>query len=311
MAHNFICGIVWNSNCLEGFAVKHELNLWVLGGDLRQAHLARLLAEDGHRVHTAALDRAVTPTPLLSLESDLSAMAQADAVILPMPVSAQDGTLFSPLGSGTIPLSRILELLSPTQFICGGRLDAAVLALAQERNLTIQDYYSREELVVANCVPTAEGCLQLAMEHLPITIQDARVLVIGYGRLGRLTAQRFSALGAKVTAAARRYDQLAWARCEGLSTEHSGQLKGWLCSYDLVVNTVPALVLGETELADLRPDCLVIDLASAPGGLDRVAAQRLGRKVIWALGLPGKAAPVTAGKIIKLTIYHMLHERGF
>ncbi len=149
------------------------------------------------------------------------------------------------------------------------------------------------------------------MEHLPITIQDARVLVIGYGRLGRITAQRFGALGARVTVAARRYEQLAWARCEGFGTEHSGQLTGWLCSYDLVINTVPALVLGETELADLHPDCLVIDLASKPGGIDLQAAQRLDRKIIWALGLPGKVAPATAGGIIKMTIYHMLHERGF
>lgn len=291
--------------------MKHELNLCLVGGDLRQAHLARLLTEDGHRVHTFALEQAVPPSSLLSLESDLSALPLADAVILPMPVTGKDGSLFAPMCSAAVPLLPILDALSPTQFICGGRIDPVTTALACERGLTLHDYYTREELVVANCVPTAEGCIQLAMEHLPITIQDARVLVIGYGRLGRITAQRFGALGAKVSVAARSYAQLAWARCEGFGTEHSGQLAGWLCSYDLVVNTVPALVLGETELADLHPDCLIIDLASDPGGIDRQAAQRLNRKVIWALGLPGKVAPATAGGIIKLTIYHMLHERGF
>ena len=304
-------GIVWNSTALEDFAVKHELNLCLLGGDMRQAHLARLLSEDGHRVHTFALDQAVTPTPQLSLESDLTLLSLADAVILPMPVSGEGGLLFAPLGTEQVPLLNVLDALSPGQFICGGRVDPATDALAQERGLSLHDYYTREELVVANCVPTAEGCIQLAMEHLPITIHNARVLVIGYGRLGRVTAQRFGALGAKVTVAARKYDQLAWARSEGFGTEHSGQLAGWLCSYDLVVNTVPALVLGETELADLHPDCLVIDLASKPGGVDFQTAQRLNRKVIWALALPGKVAPVTAGAIIKLTIYHMLHERGF
>ena len=291
--------------------MKHELNLYLVGGDLRQAHLARLLSEDGHRVHTFALEQAATPSSLLSVEADISALPLADAVVLPMPARGEDGLLFAPLGSGAVPLIPILDALSPAQFICGGRIDPATNALAQERGLTLHDYYTREELVVSNCVPTAEGCIQLAMEHLPITIQDARVLVIGYGRLGRITAQRFGALGARVTVAARRYEQLTWARCEGFGTEHSGQLTGWLCSYDLVINTVPALVLGETELADLHPDCLVIDLASKPGGIDLQAAQQLNRKVIWALGLPGKVAPATAGAIIKMTIYHMLHERGF
>ena len=92
--------------------------------------------------------------------------------------------------------------------------------------------------------------------------------------------------------------------------EQTGQLAGWLCGYDLVVNTVPTLVLGEAELADLKPDCLVLDLASKPGGVDLEAAGRLGRTVIWALSLPGKVAPVTAGSAIKNTIYHMLHELG-
>ncbi len=291
--------------------MKHELNLCLVGGDLRQAHLARLLSEDGHRVHTFALEQAVIPSALLSVEADSTAFPMADAVILPMPVMGEDGSLFAPLGAGTVPLLPLLDTLSPAQFICGGRIDPVTSALALERGLTLHDYYTREELVVANCVPTAEGAIQLAMENLPITIQDARVLIVGYGRLGRITAQRFGALGARVSVAARKYDQLAWARCEGFGSEHSGQLAGWLCSYDLVINTVPSLVLGETELADLHPDCLIIDLASKPGGIDHQAAARLGRKVIWALGLPGKVAPATAGEIIKMTIYHMLHERGF
>ena len=36
--------------------MRHELNLWVAGGDLRQAKLAELLAADGHTVHTWALE---------------------------------------------------------------------------------------------------------------------------------------------------------------------------------------------------------------------------------------------------------------
>ena len=49
------------------------------------------------------------------------------------------------------------------------------------------------------------------MEQLPITIHGARVLVVGFGRVGRALAQRLAALGAKVTVAARRYESLAWA----------------------------------------------------------------------------------------------------
>ena len=207
-------------------------------------------------------------------------------------------------------MTDVLAPLSPGQMLCGGRVDPVTAALAAERGLTIRDYFAREELAVANAVPTAEGAVQIAMEQLPITIHGARVLVVGFGRVGRALAQRLAALGAKVTVAARRYESLAWAQASGYGAEQTGQLAGWLCGYDLVVNTVPALVMGEAELADLKPDCLVLDLASKPGGVDLEAARRLGRTVIWALSLPGKVAPVTAGAAIKNTIYHMLHELG-
>ena len=163
---------------------------------------------------------------------------------------------------------------------------------------------------MANAVPTAEGAVQLAMEHLPITIHGSRVLVVGFGRVGRITAQRFAALGARVSVAARKYEQLAWAQAMGFGAEELGHLAGWLCGYDLVVNTVPAQVLNRPELEDLMPGCLILDLASKPGGVDLAAAGELGLTVIWALSLPGKVAPVTAGAAIKSTIYNMLRELG-
>jgi len=87
-------------------------------------------------------------------------------------------------------------------------------------------------------------------------------------------------------------------------------LEGWLCSYDLIINTVPATVLGKERLEEVRKGSLVIDLASKPGGVDMQAAQQLGVKVVWALSLPGKVAPVTAGKAIAKTIYNILREQG-
>ena len=36
--------------------MDRERNIWVVGGDLRQRALARLLREDGHTVHIAALE---------------------------------------------------------------------------------------------------------------------------------------------------------------------------------------------------------------------------------------------------------------
>lgn len=286
--------------------MEKVLNLWILGGDLRQAHLAHLLAEEGHHVHTYAL-----PSLRLGAETALTALCQADAVILPMPVSADGCTLFAPSSPVPVTLAQVLEAVTPEQFLCGGRLDDDLLALFHRKGCSIADYYAREELILSNCIPTAEGAIQLAMERLPITIHAAKILVIGCGRLGKVTAERFAALGARVTVAARRYEHLAWAKCHGFNTELTTRLSGRLSGYDLILNTVPALVLGCSELSNLKSECLIIDLASKPGGVDFDEAEKLGLSVIHALALPGKVAPATAGAIIKETICHMLSEHGF
>lgn len=289
--------------------MKRELDFWVLGGDLRQEKLAGLLHEDGHSVHTYALEGTELPVGVVQADG-LEKARYADCVVLPLPVSGEGSLLNSPMSPAAHPMEEIFSALRDSQFICGGRVDPATQRLAQRFGLTVHDYFQREELAVANAVPTAEGAVQIALEELGITLHRSRALVLGYGRVGRLTAHRLAALGANVTVAARRYDALAWAEAYGHATLRMGELAGYLCGYDLVVNTIPERVLDRKLLGELKEGCLVIDLASKPGGVDFQGAAELGVRCVWALSLPGKVAPISAGGAIRDTIYNMLRERG-
>lgn len=244
------------------------LHLWVVGGDQRQARLAELLSEDGHRVHTYALDWTEEPGGTVIPAGSLKKIGMADCVILPLPAVGEEGMLSTPLSEEKVRITQMLDAMRPGQLMAGGRLDEETILAAQARGLLWRDYFAREELAVANAVPTAEGAIQLAMENMPITIHACRALVIGYGRVGRLLADRLRGLGAFVSVAARRYEQLAWAEADGCTAQRLGDMGGWLCGYDLIVNTVPARVLTEELLSDLKASCLVIDVASKPGGVD-------------------------------------------
>ena len=279
-------------------------NIWVAGGDPRQAALAALLADDGHSVHTYALERGAGT----KCEPSLDGADRADCVVLPLPAAGADGKLNTPLSADSHELPEVLDALRPGQLVCAGMAGEGLKRMAEERDLVLRDYFAREELAVLNAIPTAEGAIQIAMEELPITLHDARVLVVGCGRLGKALAPRLRALGARVWVSARRYEQRAAAESMGLGSEGVDHLPDWLCSYDLVFNTVPARILGVEELAALKEGALVIDLASRPGGVDMDAAAALGVRVIWALSLPGKVAPVTSGRYIKDTIYHIMEE---
>ena len=280
--------------------MEEKLNFWVVGGDPRQQVLAGALAGDGHEVHTYALG---------GEGESIEGIWEAHCVVLPLPWG-QGETLNAPLCPREVPLAEVLDPLLPGQLVCAGMVSPILRTEAKERGLHLEDYFAREELAVANAVPSSEGAIQIAMEELPITLHGARVLVIGAGRLGKVLCQQLRGLGAHVSAAARKYADLAWIRAWGCHPERSDRLAGRLEGYDLIINTVPALLLGREALETLAPGCLVIDLASKPGGVDFEAARELGVKVIWALSLPGKVAPVTAGRAIQGAIYNLLTELG-
>ena len=70
-----------------------------------------------------------------------------------------------------------------------------------------------------------------------------------------------------------------------------------------------ALVLTAAVLAALPKGCLIVDLASKPGGTDFAAAARRGHRAIHALSLPAACAPETAGEAVARTVQTMLQER--
>lgn len=276
----------------------------ILGGDLRQVYLARLLSEDGWMVTTWGLEKGGGDGG-----APLDQALEGDILLLPMPV-CRNGMLHLPLTDTELEAERLWARLRYDQLLLGGMTGDLSRRLMADYGLTLLDYYDREETQVANAVPTAEGALQLAMESTDRTLHDSRCLIIGYGRIGRLLADRLLALGAEVTVSARKYGDLAWIEAWGCRGVQTGALTGQLDRFDLIFNTAPALILDGTRLRETREDCVIIDLASAPGGVDLEAAKRLSRRAIPAPGLPGKVAPRTAAATIRDSVYHILEERG-
>ena len=166
------------------------------------------------------------------------------------------------------------------------------------------------ELECLNAVPTAEGCLQLLLRLRQYTVWESEFLVLGYGRIGAAVAQRLLALGGRVTVAARRAEQLAYARCAGCGTVPLARVEQILPRQTTLINTIPAPILPRSRLALLPPGALVLDLASLPGGTDFTAAHELGLQAEHALALPGKCAPKTAGLLIGQTVLALLQERS-
>lgn len=162
----------------------------------------------------------------------------------------------------------------------------------------------------ANAVPTAEGAIEIAISETPVTIHGSKCLVLGYGKIGKILTKDLYGMGAITYAAARKYADLAMIEGHGYEPLQMSTLKGRINEFDIIFNTVPALILDDEVLSKVQKDALIIDLASKPGGVDFEAAKKYGLRVIWALSLPGKVAPITSGAIIKDTIMNIINELG-
>ena len=282
----------------------------VVGGDMRQAHLAELLAADGHNVRAYALEKYNFSDAVTKAYNFQELTKRIDCIVLPLPLAGEAGMLNTPLALNTYLIEDIFNLFHAGQTVVAGKVDHSLFEKAGRSGVRLYDYLEREEFSVANAIPSAEGAVQLAMEELPVTLHDAKVLIVGFGRIGKLLARYLQCLGAQVTVSARKFGDLAWIEAYGYCAVNTYELDGSLGEFDLVYNTVPSLVLDNALLSQLRHDCLCIDLASKPGGIDFNAAKKLGLRAIWELSLPGKVAPVTAGTIMKRTIYNIIKEWG-
>lgn len=274
----------------------------VIGGDQRQAELVRLLREDGNEVVSCGLG--------LWLKEEACALEEAVAanvVILPLPLCREAGYLNC--RGARIGTKELFELLRPGQLILAGQVKEEQLREAEECGIQLTDYFQREELTVANAAATAEAAVQTALEQLDQTILGMDCLVLGFGRIGKLLTHLLRGMGVRVTATARRPEDLAWIRAYGYPALDTRELNGKLHNYNIIFNTIPAQVLDEKLLAQMKRDCLCIDLASVPG-IDQMAADRLGLPYIWARFLPGRMVPRTAARIIRDTVYYIMEERS-
>ena len=302
----------------------------VIGGDLRMSHLAKRLTEEGYPVSlfgcgTDCLPDADADTEMRICQSLSKATEGADILILPLPASRDGETVHTPRDPACrVTLSEIANLMSrtPSLALFGGKLPQEFLDNTREFDpaaTRVTDYYDNEVLQLRNAYVTAEAALMTAMELTDRTLRDTSVAVLGYGRIGKYLARLLRALGADVTVCARREESLFEAAAEGChpllitETDPMGGLSPLCRDHPILFNTVPAHILPRDLLMSLRPDTLLIDLASAPFGVCdgdvRDATARNGLRYLRAPSLPGSYAPRDAGRMVAEFILDSLANR--
>lgn len=249
----------------------------VIGGDKRFAWLAKRLRECGRDART--LDGAPgveNPAPKLTWKE----LGRARNVIMNVPRPDSDAIL-NRLSAGT----RVF-------FMGPGEPDGV------PDDIRAVNLWKDERLLCENAYLTAEGAIAAAMRAGERAIKDCECLIIGWGRIGKALTELLVGMNAAVTVASRSERGRNGAIERGAQTADTAELESALSGKQIVFSTPPARVLDERRLRALDEDAMVIDLSSAPYGVDLDAARRMGVRAWREPGLPGRYCPQSAAESI-------------
>ncbi len=268
------------------------MNFAIIGGDKRQLCLKDLLVNNRQNVSMFGF----------SDENPAADLQEANYIILPMPVSRNGVAVNAPYSSEVINLYDVIKQAGAVKKVFGGMLPESFCKWLGEKQIPYFDYGRDEYLIILNAVLTAEAAIKIAIESTTSAIFGSDSLVIGNGRIGKILADYLKSLGSRVTVSARKDADFALIKSRGLTPAHTADISKTIHEYDYIFNTVPAIVLGENELKEVKSSAVVIDLASIPGGANKEAVSKFNINYTHALSLPGKMSPEAAAQIIFDTI---------
>lgn len=280
-------------------SVLSGVKIAVLGGDDRELILIKELVKMGATVAVSGFPRDMVGPGAFVVYSVEEACKDAEVLVLPLPGTSTDGLIRAIYAENSLQLTeKAIKILAKNALVIIGTARPFLVEWANKYQFNLIEILEMDEVAIPNSIPTAEGAIQIAMEETRITIHGSRTCVIGFGRVGITLARTLKALGSSVTVIARNQGQLARAYEMGCNRASYSDLLEIINNTDIVFNTVPAMVIDKEILKYANSDVLIIDLATQPGGTDFEAANTYGVKAILAPGLPGKVAPVFAGKIL-------------
>ena len=236
------------------------MRIFLEGQDARAAYLGEMLKNHGHSLNGEG------PWDLAVLSIPRSGLSQENAA-----------------------------RFSHGQKIVCGRISEELLGISREKAWRLFPVLDDEAYQKENARLSAEGAVYYAMQQADFAFSGARCLILGYGRIGKALKTILEGLGAHVTVAARREESRREAGRSAISFE---TLSDALPDTNLLFNTVPSPVLGTELLSKLPHSALLVELASAPYGIDLSAAAQAGLRAWGEWGIPGRYCPQSAASIL-------------
>lgn len=254
----------------------------VIASDMRQIYMAQILADRGYQVILWDM-REECP------DEEPAGFWRCRHFILPVPV----GRLREPERITAELLSRAGDVSA----CFGGVFPSEMREKLEDAGIEVTDVLKDPKVALRNAVATAEGTVAELLRLMPVNMEGARIMVLGFGKCGKVIAEKLYCMGASVSVAVRREETRRLAEVYGFQTyDILGEIS--FSDVDAVVNTVPAPLMQRERIDALPKGCVVVDIASAPGGCDGTYCKQKNIPYKLAPGLPGIYSPKTSAEIL-------------
>lgn len=272
-----------------------KYSFFIIGGDMRMFYLAKSIVNDNFEVKLLGFEKIGYDNLLnnnIKIAHSINDTNEGEILIGPAPLSIDGETIYAPYSDRIIKINEL-----ENRYIIAGKIPNYIKG---------KDILKDESYAILNSIPTAEGTIAKVIEESKKTIYNSNVLVLGYGRIGKILCSRLKSLGANVYCSARKKEDLTWIKALQCYPIHTDDIDNSLCKMKIIINTIPALILNKKRLLLVKPNTIIIDLASNTGGVDWKTAKKLNIKTLHYLGIPGKTAPESSAEYMKEYIYELL-----
>lgn len=261
------------------------MSITIISDSKRHRYLYEYLKDNGY------------DTVLYDNSDALPETIDSDIIIFPIPSLNQNG-LLNLNGNTHLTIESAIDRTSAESLIITCNYECK-----QRRWVDINKF---EAFTSLNAVPSAEGAIFEAMKNSDITLFGSNALVTGYGRIGKIIADRLKHFGANVTIAARKPKDIYAAESVGLKTSDFSALENTIQDYDFIFQTVPYPILTKSLLK--KTTALIIEISSKCAGTDIAFANKNKNKVIYCPGIPEKYSSKTAAEILKISVIKIIHQ---
>ncbi len=285
-----------------------QYDIAVIGGDLRQIYMANEFIYKGYSVIVYGLSHQTLSAQAKSAKTLEEALSSSHTIICPVPFTRNQFNITNEDGFPDLTVENLLNNLRESSKLFGGNIPSSVSKYCSTHSITVYDLMEMNDVAILNAVATAEGSIAEAIKRSTINLHQSNCLVLGFGRCAQVLAKKLYALDAAVCIGARSKDARAFAEAFGYTSISLDYLDDQLINFNFIFNTIPSVILTKSRLEKVLPQVTIIDIASAPGGIDYNAAESAKINATLCPGLPGRYAPKTSGEILVSAIENILIE---